>query len=74
MDDIKLRNHKAEAEYFRTLKLWRSACKRIDQYDEKALEFIWNQLESSWRKIGYIVGDPDVTARICYPIEEKKGE
>ena len=57
MDAVKLRNPQAELEYFRWRKRWSDAGKKLHLYDEQSLKFIWFQLESAWRRVGYCFGD-----------------
>lgn len=57
MEAIKMRNPQAEENYLRWLKRWRDACANLDKYDEKSLMFIFRNLESAWRAIGYCIGD-----------------
>ena len=60
MKPIKLRNPKAEQAYYRILARWQDACENQDKYSTEALAFIWNQLEASWKAIGYEIVDPDL--------------
>jgi hypothetical protein len=59
MESVKLRNKSAEEYYFRILRRWREAGKNMGAYDEASLRFLWIQLEDAWKRIGYVIGDPD---------------
>lgn len=60
MHPVKLRNPKAEENYFRWRLRWSDAGKQIHLFDEKALHWIWRNLESSWFLIGYEIADREV--------------